>query len=125
MPGTLPRLPLARTLSNRFLTETCRVDRPSAPTSDSAGGSTETVPSGISYACAVIPHDVQPSEGLVGSAIVAESVWHIRLPAGTSIQPTDRIVQTSITPTRTFEVLSARTPRTLEAQTIALCRLVT
>ncbi len=91
-----------RSTLNSSLPDTAQVQRKSL-TSDGAGGFTETWATVATMACRVAPSGQSPQERVIAERLTAMSTWTVTLPAGTDVQPADRVVVGS----RTFEVVAA------------------
>lgn len=105
-----------RALANRWLIETCTIQRPTETSGpDGISQSWATVATGVR--CSLQARDLAPNEqvtprGGVGLA----TTWRIRVPAGQDVAPQDRILIGS----RTFEVQGV-VAKTFEVRRAVLC----
>lgn len=115
-----PHLTSARTRINKWLADSCQIQRPTLA-SDAAGGQTESWATVTTVACHVAPTGSQAAERLIAERLTSDVPWTIRLPFGTDARATDRIVSGG----RTYEVIAPLSPRTDEVVVKTLCRQVT
>lgn len=98
---TAAELTAMRATLNASLPDTCEISRVTLEP-DGAGGQIETWETIATVACRVAPSGQSPQERVIAERMAATSTWTITLPAGTDVQPADRIA----VGTRTFEVVS-------------------
>jgi head-tail adaptor len=90
-----------REVQSAVLLETATVQRQS-PTSDGAGGATESWATVASVACRVGVSSSSSQERALAERVTNVSTWTLTLPVGTDVRVGDRLV----VGTRTFEVLA-------------------
>jgi hypothetical protein len=95
-----------RTRAEAALTDTCTVQRLGAHSLGPAGAEAATygdVLTGVP--CMLRPAGVQAEERALAGAVAAVATWIVRLPYGTDVRASDRIVTTVAGETKTLEVL--------------------
>lgn len=95
------RTAFARARAVRLLPSTCQVLR-ATPSSDGAGGQTQTWPVLGTVACAYGPRDISASEHELAGRLGMSTLWNVTVPSDADVTERDRLRVDG----RTFEVVS-------------------
>jgi head-tail adaptor len=93
-----------RSEAARTLTDSCTIQR-NTPTSDGAGGQTDSWATLSTPACRFVPAK-QPTESLIAAAVAGRQAYDVFLPASTDVTRNDRLARCG----RTYEVVGVLLP---------------